>query len=381
MRVVVIADIHCHAHEQFATTLPGGRNSRFQNILDVLKEVETFCHKEEVDVLFVLGDVFHSRTKIDVDVYSATWLAFQSLCGSVKQAYILTGNHDQNSKDGRIHSLEAFRSFATVIDQPVLEKVRVAKQAYIEGSGARSILIPGGPIEELNFAAHPFTTDMDSWKTFTKMLPPDLDFFLFHQGVVEANVGAFDIAIKAEVSYTDIPTSKAKWCLMGHYHKQQWLGEDRRAGYPGSPLQHGFAERLEEKGFLFFDTEFGLGCNSARPKFIRTNAPKFVLYGTGAAFFEAFAQDASDPRAPWNRGDFIRVAGCTPEQADKIKQEFPRIQVELARQEKFEENRVSADVATSDETLLQAYIEKETVNGMDPTRLLQFGMEILTSEE
>ena len=129
------------------------------------------------------------------------------------------------------------------------------------------------------------------------------------------------------------------------------------------------------KGFLFFD-----GFDK-RPKFIHTSAPKFVLYGTATAFWDAFAADASDPQAPWNRGDFIRVAGCTPSEAEKIKQEFPRFQVEIERQEKFEENRVSADVTTSDEALLTAYMEKEVTNDMDESRLLQFGMEILTAEE
>lgn len=353
MRVVVIADVHCHQHEQFATTLPSGRNSRFQAILDVIGEVEIFCRKEEVDVLFVLGDVFHSRTKIDVDVYSATWCAFRDLCGAVNRAYILTGNHDQGSKDGRVHSLEAFRAFATVIDLPVIVRAN----------------------SQLMFAAHPFTTDIDSWKTFIKMLPRDLDFCLFHQGVCEATVGAFDLSVKAEVSYTDLPLTKARWVLLGHFHKAQWLGEAQRAGFVGSPIQHNFGERLEEKGFLYFD---GI---DKRPQFVPTHGPRFVLYGTGAAFFDAFAQDAGDPCAPWNRGDYIRVTECTQDQAEAIKREFPQIQVEVVRQERFEENRISDAVVNSDEALLKAYIDKEAIDGMDHPRLLQFGMEILTNEE
>ncbi len=346
MRVVVLADIHSHAFAQFATILPGGRNSRLQAVLDAIEGVAKFCQQNEVEGLFMLGDLFHSRTKIEVDTYSSTWLAVKALCESVDYAFLLVGNHDQASQNGRIHSLEAFREFAHVIDQPTIERV--------------------GPI---TFAAHPFTTNMQRWNSFVKMMPSGLDFFLFHQGISEAQVGAYNISIKAEVSYTDLPVDKARWLLGGHYHRHQWLG-DKGVGYVGSLLQHNFGEKDEQKGFLYFEHD------TKPPKFISSSAPEFVEYDSGESFYEDMAARAQDPQAPWNCGDYIKVVECTQEEVDFISKEFPQIQVEGIKETKHSENRITDEMVTSDRKLLEAFID-QTKTVLDKEALMRVGLEML----
>lgn len=342
MKVVVFSDLHAHKHEQFATTLPGGRNSRFQNILNVLEQIRLFCIEHEVDAVFFLGDLFHSRTKVDVDVFSATWLAMRALSQAVQHTIILMGNHDSYNKVGSIHSLEAFREFATVVDQPILSSI-------------------GG----VRFAMHPFTTNIAEWKGFVDMLPGGLDFFFAHQGLSEAVVGAFDISIKAEVGYGDLPHAKAQWLLMGHYHKQQWIGDDQRAGYVGSPLQHNMGERTELKGFLYFEDV------KQRPEFILTQAPKFFVFDSYEDFGALGFVGGVDPER-----DFVRVK-CSEQEARSIKEDHPKVQVEIIRDDRQEERRIEPEALASDQRLLSTYIE-QSEHGMDEERLLELGIEILS---
>jgi len=349
VKVVLFSDLHAHAFTQFATILPNGRNSRFQVILDVLQELTDFCQRRGVDVLIFLGDLFHSRTKIDVDVYSETWTACKKLCEEVKHAYFLVGNHDQWSKVGDTHSLEAFKAFATVIDYPVLERVG-----------------------DLSFAAHPFTTDIDEWKDFVRLLPNSLDFFFFHQGVSGATIGAFDISIKAEIAVEDLPLATTQYCFGGHYHRRQRFGVENRAGFVGSPVQHSMGERDDPpKGWLYFED------HTKEPAFIPSQTPRFVLYERGPDFLKTI----QDPEAPIYRGDYIRVR-CFADEVHEIESRFPQVQVEAIQLGEFIENRVDDSVVQSDEKLLAAYIEKQNAEheGLDPARLLQLGLELLRED-
>lgn len=346
MKALFVSDLHAHNHEQFATTLPGGRNSRFQAILNVLDEVRFLCHHHEVDVVFFLGDMFHSRTKVDVDVFGATWNAWRDIAGEVEDLYILVGNHDQYNKVGSVHSLEPFREFATVIDQPMIERVK-----------------------GVSFAAHPFTTNMKQWHRFVELLPEGLDFFLFHQGICEAATGAFNISIKAEVSYTDMPLSKARWCLGGHYHKPQFIGEEKRVLYVGSPLQHGFGERDEKKSVILFDTESAHALTR-----IPTVAPSFLLFESAPEFFAPMKHGFDPTRF------YVRVRTKHQNVADQIKAEYPTVQVEMIGKKEFEERRVSTDVVSNDRALLEAYVELNG-NNLDPRRLLSFGLEMLVGDQ
>ncbi len=345
MRALFVSDLHAHCHEQFATTLANGRNSRFQNILNVLDEVRFLCHHHEVHVVFFLGDMFHSRTKVDVDVFGATWNAWRDIAGEVEDLYILIGNHDQYNKVGSVHSLEPFREFATVIDQPMIERVK-----------------------GISFAAHPFTTNMKQWHRFVELLPKGLDLFLFHQGICEAATGAFNISIKAEVGYADMPLDKARWCFGGHYHKPQFIGEEKRVLYVGSPLQHGFAERTEEKSVILFDTDAAQALTR-----IPTVAPRFDLFEDEGAFEAAILEGYDVSRF------FVRVRTASQQAADNIKRRFPSVQIEMIGKKEFEERRVSTDVVSSDRILLEAYVNQNR-NGLDRDRLLSFGLEMLIGD-
>jgi DNA repair exonuclease SbcCD nuclease subunit len=354
MKLLFLADLHAHNHAQFAKTLPGGRNSRFQNILDVLADVRAYAEEHEVDHVIMLGDVFHARTKIDADVYSATWMAFKAIsevCGLT----ILVGNHDQYSKDGRIHSLEAFRAFARVIDQPVIDKFTIwdpdERGSYVIHR------------ESIVFAAHPFTTNIAEWHAFVKMVPKDAQFFFFHQGITDATVGAFDISVKAEVDVNDFPP--VPWSVGGHYHKAQEL----RGGairFLGSPLQHNMGEREDgTKGWWTYDTQ------TRKWMHVESFAPQFFYVVVGDEVEEGWDTKLKQ----MGERDFLRVS-CSQEAAERVAAAVPSAQIEIHKAPVYAEKRIEEDVVGNDAKLLSTYVE-QTKHGLDQERLLKMGMEML----
>lgn len=343
---VLVSDLHAHNFSQFATILPNGRNSRLQATLDVIQQITEFCDNNKVSNLFFLGDMFHSRTRLDVDVLSTTWRAWADLRAYVDEMIILTGNHDQANKDGTVHSLEPFKAFARVIDKPWV-----------------------GKIGRQRIAAHPFTTDIEEWKKWANSIPPNTDYFFFHQGVSQAKVGAFDISVKAEIDIEDLP-DRARWLWGGHYHKHQILPNG--AGFVGSPLQHNFGERGEKKGFIYHrypDLAYQ----------IESNAPKFFYYESLKKFENAVEKwDHDDEGTIWSGADYIRVK-CAAEQAEELLKKYPRIQTEVTMKLQLDENRVDSEVANDDSMLLQAYIDKQGPE-LDKKLLLEFGLDFLGEE-
>lgn len=335
--MLLMSDLHAHNFNQFATTLPNGRNSRFQNILNVVAEAHEVCKSRGIKHLAFLGDMFHSRTKLDIDVFSDTWRAWKNLADDGIELLLLVGNHDQYDALGKTHSLEAFKTFAHVVDTP-------------------EILEFGG----YTIAAHPFTQNTKAWKKWVQKLP-EIDFLFFHQGVKEGKVGAFDISIKAEISRSDLPQTRGMvWG--GHYHKYQvWNTRSIPKGFVGSPLQHSFGERLERKAFIWLR---GL------KKFERiyTTAPKFYYYEHYGNFQAIFSG---------TENDYVRVR-CTPNQA-KLVPDFVR--VELIDDSQPQMGPLVVSELDSDRTLLEAYILRQENLSLDSDRLLEFGSGLLVEDE
>ena len=348
MRALFFSDIHMDNHEQFSTTLPTGTNSRLQHQLDVLEQIRQLCLEKTISYVFMLGDTFHRRKFIDTDVMYHTFRSYKAISQVVNgNFYILVGNHDQHNKIGSVHSLEPFKEIAKVIDSP--------RQIVTEG---------------LKFCAMPFTANIGEWKDVTKDWSGDL--FIFHQGLSEATVGAYDVYIKAEIGLGDVPRDRFRYCFAGHYHKRQLFksGNSNVTGFIGSPLQLSMGERLEDKGFTILDLGTG------EIEFVESKAPKFRLFESAKEF-----DDFCFTHPVWNTSDFIRVRDADKYRLEKIKDQLPEVQVELLDEEKvLEPSRVDADTISNDKTLLESYIDQRG-NSLDKKDLLKLGLDLLASED
>jgi DNA repair exonuclease SbcCD nuclease subunit len=337
-KILLFSDLHLHNWPQFSHTDPEtGLNSRLVDQLTVLAQIRDVCEKEDIDALIFLGDLFHSRTKIDVDVLWAAHESCYQLSKAVPEFYILVGNHDQSTRDGSIHSLDGFRYFANVIDEP--KKLTVADHwaGYF----------------------HPFTTDFDAFRKFCASIPPgEKNLFFGHQGISEA-----------DVSVKDLPSDRCRYVFMGHYHKHQWVRDN--VAYIGSPLQLDFGERTEQKGFLILDSDVPAPRNV---EFRFSKAPKFKLYEDADKFYTDLKNDRLDPKR-----DFVRVHGQAKD-IRNIQQDHPRIQVVQAAVPYEHPSRIDPAMTASDKALLSAYIEGASDGTLSKDRLLQMGLDLLGVE-
>lgn len=338
MKILFFADLHAHNYGQFATRLESGLNSRFVDCLGVVKQITEVCVRERVDLCFFLGDLFHSRTRVDVDVHAYVYKHMREL-SKVVRLVMLVGNHDQHSRVGDIHSMESFREIADVVDSPTVRQY-----------------------EDLSVALYPYTTDIDTLRDWLIGIQR-CDLLLFHQGIQEASLGPLDIHVKAELKLDDYDYSLFRFGVCGHYHKRQFL-QDGRLHYVGSPLQLRMDEREESKGFTILDSsDWSLS-------FELSVAPKFFLFDSE----EAFGQRSSDVRIGV---DFIRVRCSTDAVAHGIKEEFPSVQTEVTIHSGSARSRISTEQVDTDMRLLRTFIGLNKPKKLDCDRLLTFGLEYL----
>lgn len=117
MSAIILSDLHSHAWPRFSTTLPDGTNSRFQDLLNVLAQVDAYADEHEVRDILILGDLTHRRGYVQFSIYSriCDWIANHLSIG--RRVIALVGNHDIESEGH--HSLEPLRHMGVgVIDQP-----------------------------------------------------------------------------------------------------------------------------------------------------------------------------------------------------------------------------------------------------------------------
>lgn len=341
------SDLHCHNWPQFSTRLANGLNSRFQDCLNILDQAATIVQQYHVQHVFFLGDLFESRTKIDIDVWNKTWQAMKRLTEVTPQrVWLLKGNHDCHDKIGSVHSLEHFRPLCEVIAKPWVCL----------------------PIANAHIAAFPYTDDVATLKQQLAELT-SVDLVLLHQSIREGTIGPYSRTIAAELSLSDLPMDRTRYVFAGDYHKRQFFGPDNRVHYIGSPLQLKSDEAGEEKGFTLVDPA------TWQLYTVPSVAPRFCLFETPRA-----AEIAIDEQQVDTERDFVRVRyeSSDAAAAERLKDSFPSIQLDRQRPQRQPLARTTAAVTTDDRALVTEYVQQRNTN-YDQQRLIDVGMQLLTS--
>lgn len=225
----IFADLHLHPHQNHATILPTGRNSRLQDGVTAAKVVINSA--KSGDTLLFAGDWFESQTEVPTDALDASRELVDLIKVRGLQMVMITGNHDQLSNDGMTHSLGLFHQPALgleVIDRPVVKngwaflpfrRIPDMQKALLELDVAyRSVY--GGSGEKIPLVCH---TDM-------------LDAVTNSGRVSTRGIGVMDIPSWVSVAFS------------GHYHRNQIIGN--RLMYVGSPYQITAGESGETKVFV-----------------------------------------------------------------------------------------------------------------------------------
>jgi DNA repair exonuclease SbcCD nuclease subunit len=346
LRAIVFADAHTHNYQSHSVTLPSGNNSRLEDGLNAIAQVESYAKSHGIELILFLGDVFQARGLVSVSVFNQTFEAYERL-SKVAELVMVVGNHDLASMYGNIHSIQTFSRFAEVIDTP-----RTVRKLGID------------------FCGIPFSSNAEEVKAHIKEFAsgPNPKVLLLHQGID----GAFalgDITLYESLKKEDLLWRNFEYVFSGHYHMRQWLGLNIM--YPGCLYPLTFADVNDPKGFL--DVNF----RNHTVKFVEVKAPKFVSVEW---------KDFKDGKPEiWEaiEGNIVKVYVRDGTNIDEVKQTVLAVKpsslvVEVEKPVSFQK-RTELSIAMGTDELIEQYVKSDVVptEGYNKEELIKVGREIV----
>lgn len=218
-KVAIAADFHFG--------VPG----RLGDIMWAAKTMREYCKIAQIDTVIILGDLFHDRRSIEIDVLSSVAKFFEDTKVKYNQNWIVfPGNHDmflRHSWD--VNSLTILRKHLTII-----EDVKIIT------------------VDDARFWVVPFITYERPFMKVLKKIESqyqDDDILLTHVGVRGATLNT--CFLLKDWSVITFEHSKFRKVYTGHFHSKQQVGDN--VWYPGSPIPFKFDEGDVAHGFYVYD--------------------------------------------------------------------------------------------------------------------------------
>jgi len=364
MKVLLFSDLHAHAFRSYATMTPEGRNSRLQDALNILKQIDTLSRQEDVLGILFGGDLFHIRPglgNMKIPTFNAVFEAVARLKIGRSFVGLLVGNHDQGNKSGTEHSIYAFQSTVTVMDQ---------LQWYaFESNG-----------EYLNVLAVPATTQPDLGAAITHAIDDHADredfqgphIMLGHLGIEGATVGS-NFVMRGNGSYKvgDLHPKYFDQIFLGDYHKPQVLAENVQ--YIGATHHHNWSDEGQPRGCLIWNTETG------KIEFHFLAGPHFV---------RCPVEEWEDIDLDWAHDGFVRITYDRDIPLTTQEEITKKLIAEGIRAVEFFPNprteKKTLDTASvfhpsmDHESMVEAYVNTEMPEDLDEEMLLTVGRDLFT---
>lgn len=220
-KFIMLADVHL------------GVNGRLNDILWALRAVREYAKDHGISQICVLGDLFHDRKSLDIDVLNSAYVFFKEANERYSQQWIVTpGNHDMFLKHSwDVNSLIPLGDHLTLIND-----VKILK------------------LDDVRFWVVPFIYFERSYmrviEKISGLCEPG-DNLITHVGVRGAELNAcFLLKDWSMVEFEDTPFDRV---YTGHFHTQQKVG--KKVWYPGSIIPFKFDEGDSPHGFFVYDTE------------------------------------------------------------------------------------------------------------------------------
>lgn len=279
MKWAITADLQFDEQRRYSTLLEDGTTSRLRDSIDCFEWIIGQAVTLGCDGLLLLGDIFDSRTSINVAVLDRVSRAFVEAQSHLR-VVVLVGNHDSYLRTPAINSAQIFHGLADVMDEPFVEPP---------------------------FAFLPWMEEPEAIKAAVKKLAKNKEarFLCTHlmlKGAVPAEVG-YDPAILMPERWDGI--------LLGDVHDPVRLefkygDQQTDAQYVGSPMQWHFGDAGGKRGFWILDTSFAPGMDVT---FVPNHAaPEFHIVRT--------LKDAQKLKP--KSGDFVRIVAGSHATGQKI---------------------------------------------------------------
>ncbi len=218
-KIALVADIHFG--------VPG----RLNDIVFSCEAIRDYCAANNIDTVIVLGDMFHDRRSLEIDVLVAACNFLESTFKYDQKWITFPGNHDMFLRHSwEINSLMALNKHLTLINDIKLLK-----------------------INDRRFWVLPFIQFEKSYMSVVSMINERCengDKLLTHVGVRGATLNT--CFLLKDWSFVAFESFDFDRIYTGHFHSNQQLGN---VWYPGSPIPFKFDEGDIQHGFYVYDTD------------------------------------------------------------------------------------------------------------------------------
>jgi DNA repair exonuclease SbcCD nuclease subunit len=218
-KVALLADLHFG--------VPG----KLRDILWGCRVTEAYCTAHGIDTVFILGDLFHDRRFLDIEVFNAAYKFFDQ---ARRQHWIaFPGNHDMYLKHSwDVNSIYPLEKVITVIND--IQGVKVHGRTFW--------IMPFVALERAY---------MKLVRSLSERINPE-DVLLTHIGMRSATLNA--CFLLKDWSLVDLEHTRFSKVFSGHFHVQQQVGS--KSFYVGSLVPFKFDEEGDH-GFIVYDTDTG----------------------------------------------------------------------------------------------------------------------------
>jgi len=238
MRIAHISDIHIRGI------------SRHEEIRKVFEDFVDKVRSHNVDMIFVGGDIFHTKTTGITPEYIELMSWWLKLLGDAAETRLILGNHD-----GALTNLTRQDAVSPIVSAVNHPRIQVWKHSGLYSHTTSSD-------ETIKFYVHSIF-DEGGWDSSPRQEAGEEAMLVgCYHGPVAGSVSEAEWNIEGHVKVGDFTALGYDVVFLGDIHKYQTLGtKDFPNGknmpwiaYPGSALQNTYAEDLEH-GFIVWDLD------------------------------------------------------------------------------------------------------------------------------
>ena len=229
-----------------------------QLIVDYLDYLEQYYHENDMDYIFVLGDIFHKSSNIRNDAFVPLFMKLLHMKNNGIKFIFLVGNHDVYNID-----------YDTIVDtfSPIGEVIKEYTQLEFN--------------DEV-FYFLPYTKDESK-------IPKNGSYLFTHVSIANFSFdNAFHVTEKHAFPFEKF--EEFDHVFTGHFHRHQHI---KNVIYIGSPNQLSRGEINQQKGFITLDT--------------KAEKWEFVEYDEAPKFVEIYSKDIKYLKSLDIKGNFVVV--------------------------------------------------------------------------
>lgn len=220
IKIAHLADIHI-------------KNSRYhQNYKKIFESMFDQLRKDEVDLIFVLGDIAHTKINLSAEFFEMAHFFFSGL-SEIAPVYSILGNHDAN-----LANLARQDSVS-----PVLQAMKDNNIELLKYTGVYPV--KGFPIDICHYSLF----DTHKWPKEAFEVEDDRISICFYHGPLDGCVT--DSGYKMDYKVNKSLFTSYDYTMLGDIHLCQPMDKDGRVWYAGSLIQQNFGESCD-KGYLLW---------------------------------------------------------------------------------------------------------------------------------